>query len=455
VVRKNKVYITTIGCPKNQVDSETLAAQLKANGYSFADSIEEADIAVVNTCGFIDAAKQESIESILKNAYQKQVGKLKKLIVTGCLVERYKKELQKGLPEVDHFFGALDKSNNELKNVLEEFQAVYKYDMIGDRLLSTPPHYAYLKISEGCDNPCSFCAIPLMRGKHVSRPMEQIVHEAKLLSQKGVKELIVVGQDTTYYGLDIYGKRELPKLMERLSEIENIEWIRLMYTYPAKFPEELLDVMRESDKICRYIDIPIQHISDSVLKSMRRGITRRKLEDLLYKIREKVPGIAIRSTLIVGYPAEGEKEFDELLKFVNEFKFDRLGVFTYSAEDGTPAMGLGDPTPQEEKERRHAAIMEAQRTIMSELNEEKIGQTLRVVIDKEAEDNKLTTTKNYIGRTSQDAPEIDSEVLISSKTDLIPGTFVNVTIDDAHEHDLYGSVNSANSIYQNESIPSV
>lgn len=377
-MREKKIHLITLGCPKNQVDSEVLAAQLKANGFGFAASAKDADIAVINTCGFIDAAKQESIETILKVTQQKNSGRLKKVVVTGCLVERYKKELREGMNEVDAFYGT-----RELADILEELGAEYKYEMLGDRVLSTPSHYAYLKISEGCDNPCSFCAIPSMRGVHVSKPVEQVIHEAELLAEKGVKELIVVGQDTTCYGLDIYGNRELAGLLSKLDAVPGIEWIRLMYAYPSKFPEEVLDVMSASKKICKYIDIPIQHICDPVLKSMRRGITRRRLEELLTRIREKVPGIAIRTTLIVGYPAEGEKEFEELYKFVNEFKFDRLGAFTYSVEDGTTAAILGDPVPQEEKERRHAAIMEAQRSIIWNLNKEKMGKKLRVLVDRE------------------------------------------------------------------------
>ncbi len=424
---QKKVHIVTLGCPKNQVDSEVLAAQLKANGYDLSDKIAGAEVAVVNTCGFIDAAKQESIETILQIAQEKKAGSLKKLVVTGCLVERYKKELQEGLKEVDAFFGT-----NELKNVLNEFQADYRYDMVGDRVLSTPAHYAYLKVSEGCDNPCSFCAIPLMRGKHVSKPIDDIIHEAELLAEKGVKELIVVGQDTTYYGLDIYGGRELPKLLERLNRVDGIEWIRLMYAYPAKFPEALLDVMRDSTKIVKYIDIPIQHISDKLLKSMRRGITRHKLEELLHKIREKVPGIAIRTTLIVGYPGEGEKEFEDLLGFVKEFRFDRLGAFTYSVEEGTTAAILGDPVSPEEKETRHAAIMEAQRQIIAELNDKKVGTKQNVIIDYEDGDN-------YVGRTCQDAPEIDAEVIVTSGKPLETGKFAEVVIDETYEHDLYAT----------------
>lgn len=426
-MNQKKVHIITLGCPKNQVDSEVLAAQLKANGYILSDTAEGADVAVVNTCGFIDAAKQESIETILQVAEQKKSGTVKKVVVTGCLVERYKKELKEGLKEVDAFFGT-----DDLKNVLGEFHADYRYDMVGDRILSTPPHYAYLKISEGCDNPCSFCAIPLMRGKHVSKPVEEIIRETELLARKGVKELIVVGQDTTYYGLDIHGRRELPHLMRKLGEIAGIEWIRLMYAYPAKFPDDLLSVMRDSPKMSKYIDIPIQHISEKLLRSMRRGITRRKLEDILYGIREKVPGIAIRTTIMVGYPGEEEKEFEELLQFVNEFKFDRLGVFTYSMEDGTTAATLGDPVPQEEKERRQAVIMEAQRQIISDLNEKMIGSKQTVLIDSGA-------GNDYVGRTSRDAPEIDTEVIVSSEKPLEIGSFAEVVIDDSYEHDLYGT----------------
>ena len=424
---EKRVHIITLGCPKNEVDSEVLAAQLRANGHSIVHSPGEAEVAVINTCGFIDAAKRESIETMLRVAQQKSRGKLKKVVVTGCLVERYRNELKAGLKEIDAFYGT-----GELKELLNELGAEYKYETLGDRELSTPAHYAYLKISEGCDNPCSFCAIPLMRGKHVSKPVEQIVREAGLLVGKGVKELIVVAQDTTYYGQDIYGRRELPNLLEKLAGINGVEWIRLMYAYPAKFPEAVLDVMRENDKICKYIDIPIQHISDNVLKSMRRGITRRKLEELLNTIREKIPGVAIRSTLIVGYPGETAKEFDELYNFVNEFRFDRLGAFTYSPEDGTTSSEFGDPVPQEEKERRQALITEAQRRIISELNEKKAGQKTTVLIDRKDH-------KNYIGRTSQDAPEIDSEVIVTSRKPLETGTFTEITIDEGYEHDLYGT----------------
>jgi len=422
-----RVHIITLGCPKNQVDSEVLAAQLKANGFSLAGSVQEADIAVVNTCGFIEAARQESVDVILRTVNEKSSGRIKKVLVTGCMAERYGKELKSEIGEIDAVFGT-----NQLKKILDEFHAEYKYEMLGDRILTTPPHYAYLKISEGCDNPCSFCAIPLMRGGHVSRKMEDVVHEAELLAAKGVKEIVIVGQDTSYYGFDIYGRRDLARLLGRLERVDGIEWIRLMYAYPSKFPLDILDVMRDSDKICRYIDIPVQHISDNVLKSMRRGITRSRLEELLTNIRERVPRIAIRTTLIVGYPSEGEKEFDELLRFVGQFKFDRLGAFTYSVEEGTPAAILGDPVPEEEKERRHAAVMETQREIMAKLNLDKVGTKARVIIDRVDGDV-------YAGRTEHDAPEIDSEVVISSPATLSIGSFVNVVIDDAYEHDLYGT----------------
>ncbi len=434
---RRKVHIITVGCPKNQVDSEVLAAQLVARGYSITKSPAEAEVAVVNTCGFINPAKRESIDTILEIAEHKKTGNLKKLLVTGCLVERYKKELREGIGEVDAFYGT-----HELDSILSEFKfdgekvlarPHEKYEMVADRVLSTPGHYAYLKISEGCDNPCSFCAIPLMRGVHVSKRLEDVIHEAELLAQKGVRELIIVAQDTTYYGIDIYRKHELANLLQKLNEIEGIEWIRLMYAYPAKFPEDVLDVMRESPRICKYVDIPIQHVSDNILKSMRRGITRRRLEELLFKIREKVPGIAIRTTLIVGYPGETEREFEELYDFVRNFKFERLGAFTYSVEEGTTAAPLGDTVSQEEKERRHALITELQREIIGELNRAKVGKQLDVIIDRK-------DGKNFVGRTSHDAPEIDSEVVVSSQKKLEVGKILKVAIDEAYEHDLYGTV---------------
>jgi ribosomal protein S12 methylthiotransferase len=382
---------------------------------------------VVNTCGFIDSAKQESIEKIFEMVELKEKGKVESVYVMGCLSERYKNELEKEIPEVDKFFGV-----EKFEEILNTLGVPDRYELLGERELLTPKHYAYLKISEGCDNPCSFCAIPLIRGKHISRPIEEIIKEAKKLAWKGVKEIIIIAQDTTYYGLDIYGKRKLPELLNRLSEIDGIEWIRLMYTFPAKFPTEVLDIMAQNPKICKYIDIPIQHISDKILKSMRRGITKRKTIELLEKIRETVPEVAIRTSLIVGYPGETEKEFEELLDFVYTFKFDRLGVFTYSQEEGTKAFELGDPVSPEEKERRMALIMNAQHDIIGEKNEKMLGRKFKVLIDRKERDF-------YIGRTQWDAPEIDLEVLVEGNGIKI-GNFYEVEIYDIFEYDLIGKV---------------
>ena len=382
---------------------------------------------IINTCGFIESAKQESIDKIFEAISLKEKGKVESVYVMGCLSERYKNELEKEIPEVDKFFGV-----EQFPEILNELRVDYKYELLGEREILTTGHFAYLKISEGCDNPCSFCAIPLIRGRHVSRPMEEIIKEAEKLAWKGVKELIIIAQDTTYYGLDIYGERKLAELLLKLSQIDGIEWIRLMYAFPSKFPEEVIDVIAQNPKICKYIDIPIQHISDKILKSMRRGITKRKTIELLEKIREKIPDVAIRTSLIVGYPGETEEEFEELLNFVNEFKFDRLGVFTYSQEEGTPAFELGNPVPSEEKERRMALIMKAQHDIIIEKNEKMIGRKLKVLIDKKE--------KNYyVGRTQWDAPEIDLEVLVEGK-DLKVGEFYQVEIYDFFEYDLIGRV---------------
>jgi len=423
---KKKIHVLTLGCPKNLVDSEILISGFK-DKFQIVDEPEKAEIVVVNTCGFIESAKQESIDKIFEMVELKEKGKVKKLYVMGCLSERYKNELEKEIPEVDKFFGA-----GKINEILNEFGIDYKYELLGEREIITPRHFAYLKISEGCDNPCSFCAIPLIRGKHVSRPMEDIIKEARKLAWRGVKELIIIAQDTTYYGLDIYGKRMISELLNRLSEIAEIEWIRLMYAFPAKFPLDLLDVMAQNPKICKYIDIPIQHISDKILKSMRRGITKQKTIELLERIREKIPDVAIRTSLIVGYPGETDKEFEELLDFVAEFKFDRLGVFTYSQEDGTPAFELGDPVPPEEKERRMALIMNMQHDIIVEKNEKLIGQDLKVLIDGKEGDF-------YIGRTQWDAPEIDLEVLVEGEN-LKIGEFYKVEIYDNFEYDLIGKV---------------
>jgi len=423
---RKKIHILTLGCPKNLVDSEILMSKLK-NKFQIVEKPEKADLVVVNTCGFIDSAKQESIEKIFEMVELKEKGKVESVYVMGCLSERYKNELEKEIPEVDKFFGV-----EKFEEILNTLGVPDRYELLGERELLTPKHYAYLKISEGCDNPCSFCAIPLIRGKHISRPIEEIIKEAKKLAWKGVKEIIIIAQDTTYYGLDIYGKRKLPELLNRLSEIDGIEWIRLMYTFPAKFPTEVLDIMAQNPKICKYIDIPIQHISDKILKSMRRGITKRKTIELLEKIRETVPEVAMRTSLIVGYPGETEKEFEELLDFVYTFKFDRLGVFTYSQEEGTKAFELGDPVSPEEKERRMALIMNAQHDIIVEKNEKMIGRKFKVLIDRKERDF-------YIGRTQWDAPEIDLEVLVEGNGIKI-GNFYEVEIYDIFEYDLIGKV---------------
>ena len=424
---KQKVYVITMGCAKNVVDSEKLMAQLQLNDIEVAQSIEDADIAVINTCGFIDAAKEESIDMIIANVQRKAKGKLKKVYAIGCLTERYMVDLEKEIPEVDKFFG----SSNNLTGILQELGADYKYELFGERMLTTPKHFAYLKISEGCDNPCSFCAIPIMRGKHAGRSIEEIVTETKLLASKGVKEIVMIGQDTTYFGLDMYGKRMLPELLQQVADVEGIEWVRLMYAYPAKFPREVLDVIAQHPHICKYMDMPVQHVSDEVLKSMRRGISQRALRELVDDIRNKVPGITLRTTVIVGYPNETAKEFDELLKFIEEVKFDRLGVFTYSVEDGTAAHGLGDPVSAKEKEGRKSLVMELQREISEEKNELLIGTTQKVLIDS-------FENGQFIGRTERDAPEIDNEVYVTSDSHLAVGSFCDIAIESASDYDLFG-----------------
>jgi len=423
---KQRVHVITMGCSKNIVDSEKLMAQLQLSNIELTASIEGADIAVINTCGFIEAAKQESIDTIIENVKRKSGGKLKKVYAMGCLTERYREELHAEIPEVDGLFGS-----NQMADVLVELGANLKYELLGERVLTTPGHSAYLKISEGCDNPCSFCSIPIMRGKHASRPMEDILAEVNLLARRGVKELVVIGQDTTYYGLDIYNSRRLSELLERIADTEGIEWVRLMYAYPAKFPMEVLDVIAGHPNICKYLDMPIQHISDAVLKSMRRGISSRALKELVATIREKVPGITLRTTLITGYPAETQKEFDELLRFVIDVKFDRLGVFTYSLEDGTTAFPLGDVIPPKEKERRKNLILEAQQEISLARNESLVGSVQRVLIDR-------CEGGEWIGRTAADAPEVDNEVFVHSTPDPGIGTFHDIEIVDASEYDLYG-----------------
>ncbi len=423
--RKQKVHVITMGCSKNVVDSEKLMAQLRLNDIELAPTLEEADIAVINTCGFIDAAREESIDMIVENVRRKAKGRLKKVYAMGCLTQRYPVELAAEIPEVDGFFGS-----NDIPAVLKELGADYRRDLLGERVLTTPSHTAYLKISEGCDNPCSFCSIPLMRGRHVSRPMDEIVQEARLLAGRGVKELVVIGQDTTSYGIDLDGRRRLAELLDRLGDVEGVEWVRLMYAYPAKFPMDVLDVIAGHPHLCKYLDLPVQHVADRVLKSMHRGTSRHALIDLLAAIRERIPGIALRTTLIVGYPDETEREFAELLDFVREQKFHRLGVFMYSLEEGTTAYGLGDPLSSEEKEHRLGLVMEAQREISLARNEALVGTVQTVLIDR-------TDGDQLVGRTAHDAPEIDNEVYLPFRPDIRPGTFCQVDVVESAEYDLF------------------
>ncbi len=426
--KQQKINIITLGCAKNTVDSEALYSQLLHNDFMLTEKIEEADIAIINTCGFIDAAKRQSVDTILSAVERKTSGQLDKVFVMGCLVERYKNDLQKEIPEIDNFFGT-----NELPGILETLGGKYKYELLGERNVSTPKYFSYLKISEGCDNPCSFCAIPIMRGKHKTKPVEQVMDETMRLVEKGVKELIVIGQDTTYYGLDLYGERKLASLLTSLASVKGLEWIRLMYAFPSKFPMDVLQSFSDNPKLCRYIDMPIQHAADNVLKSMRRGITRKTTENLIGSIRTAVPDIALRTTLIVGYPNETEADVEELVQFIKDVKFDRLGVFTYSQEDDTSAFGLGDPIPEQEKERRKEYVMEVQREISLEKNESRIGKQTRAVIERIEEGN-------FVGRSEWDAPEIDNEIFLPVVSGERVGDFVNVTITDATEYDLYGDI---------------
>lgn len=430
-LKKNKVNVVTLGCSKNLFDSEVMMAQLKANKFEVEHESmsDDAEIVIINTCGFIDNAKQESIDTILRYAEAKQDGMVDKLYVTGCLSERYKDELEAEIPEVDSFFGTRD-----LPRLLKTLKADYKHELIGERLLTTPSHFAYFKIAEGCDRPCSFCAIPLMRGKHVSTPIEELVKQAEGLAAKGVKELMLIAQDLTYYGLDIYKKRVLADLLRALSDVEGIEWIRLHYAYPSGFPMDVLEVMKERDNICNYLDIPLQHGSTKVLKDMRRGTTREKTEELISKIREMVPGIAIRTTLIAGYPGETEEDFQEMYDWVQRSKFDRLGIFTYSHEENTHAYNFEDDVPEEVKKERADAIMELQSGISYELNQQKVGKTYKVLFDRVEGDY-------FIGRTEFDSPEVDNEVLVRKDSAYIRiGDFANVKITKADHYDLYGEV---------------
>ena len=426
--KKNKINVVTLGCSKNVYDSEVLMGQLRANNKEVVHE-EEGNIVVINTCGFISNAKEESVNTILDFVQQKEDGLVDKVFVTGCLSERYKPDLQQEIPDVDQYFGT-----TELPGLLKALGADYKHELIGERLTTTPKNYAYLKIAEGCDRPCSFCAIPLMRGKHRSTPIEDLVVEAEKLAADGVKELILIAQDLTYYGLDLYKKRRLADLLKALAQVDGIEWIRLHYAFPTGFPEDVLDVIKEEPKVCNYIDIPLQHISTDILKSMRRGTTFEKTNALLKLFREKVPGMAIRTTLIVGYPGETEEHFQELKQWVADMRFERLGCFTYSHEENTHAYNLEDNVPEEVKQDRANQIMELQAQISWELNQEKIGQEFKVLIDRKE-------GHHYIGRTEFDSPDVDNEVLLDATSQYLKtGDFVQVKITEATDFDLYGEV---------------
>jgi ribosomal protein S12 methylthiotransferase len=430
-IKNTKVNIVTLGCSKNLVDSEVLLTQLKGNGINVEheSKTDDSNVVVINTCGFIDNAKQESIDTILRYVDAKEEGIVDKVYVTGCLSQRYKSDLEKEIPEVDAWFGTRD-----LSRLLKVFKADYKHELVGERILTNPSHFAYLKISEGCDRPCSFCAIPLMRGGHISRPMEELVTEAKNLAKNGTKELLIIAQDSTYYGLDLYKKRNLAELMKRLSDVQGIDWIRLHYAFPAGFPMDVLDVMAERPNICKYLDIPLQHGSTRMLQLMRRGITREKTEQLLQTIREKVPGIAIRTTMIAGHPGETEEDFLEMMSFIERSRFERLGIFNYSHEENTHSYSMADDIPQEVKQQRSDAIMELQQNISSEINHQRIGKTLKVIVDRKE-------GGNFVGRTEYDSPEVDNEVLINAESDYLRiGDFVNVKINEATEFDLTGEV---------------
>ncbi len=427
---KNKINIVTLGCSKNLVDSEVLYTQLKGNGLKVEHESkkDDANIVIINTCGFIDNAKQESVDTILRYVDAKEAGIVDKVYVTGCLSHRYKDELSVEIPSVDAWFGT-----NELPRMLKTLKADYKQELVGERLLTTPAHFAYLKIAEGCDRPCSFCAIPIMRGGHRSQPMDELVLQAQNLAKKGTKELILIAQDLTYYGLDIYKKRNLAELLDKLSDVEGIDWIRLQYAYPSGFPMDVLDVMKNRSNICKYIDMPLQHGSSEMLKIMRRGIDRPKTEALIDSIREKIPEIAIRTTLIAGHPGETEEYFEEMYHFVEKMKFDRLGIFQYSHEDDTHSFTMPDDVPAEIKQERADIIMELQQGISAELNQSKVGKTFKVLFDRKE-------GGYFIGRTEFDSPEVDNEVLISAQQYVRLGDFAQVKINQAEEFDLFGSL---------------
>ncbi|MEQ9402387.1 MAG: 30S ribosomal protein S12 methylthiotransferase RimO [Cyclobacteriaceae bacterium] len=428
-LKKDKVNIVTLGCSKNLVDSEVILTQLRGNKIDATHEAkkDDANIIIINTCGFIDNAKQESIDTILRYVDAKQEGLVDKVYVSGCLSQRYREDLQNEIPDVDAWFGT-----RELPALLKKFKADYKKELLGERITTTSQHYAYLKIAEGCDRPCSFCAIPLMRGGHISKPMEQVVAEAQSLVKNGTKEILLIAQDSTYYGLDLYKKRNLAELLERLSDLEGLDWIRLHYAFPSGFPEDVLDIMAAKSNICNYLDIPLQHASTNMLKLMRRGTTRDKTEALLQKMREKVPDIAIRTTLIAGHPQETEQDFEEMLDFVEKNRFERLGIFTYSHEENTHSYSFEDDVPEETKQERANAVMELQEEISMGLNEEKVGRTFKVLIDR-------IESGSFIGRTEYDSPEVDNEVIISADESYLRiGDFANIKITEATAFDLYG-----------------
>lgn len=429
-LKKNKVNVVTLGCSKNLVDSEVLMGQLRANKFDVTHESEKEDAAIViiNTCGFIDNAKQESIDTILRYVEAKQEGKVDKVYVTGCLSQRYKPQLEQEIPDVDAYFGTQD-----LPRLLKTLKADYKHELIGERLLTTPSHYAYVKISEGCDRKCSFCAIPLMRGGHISVPMESLVKQAQGLVKQGVKEIMLIAQDLTYYGLDIYKKRNASELIRKLADVEGLEWIRLHYAFPSGFPMDIADAIKDCKNVCNYLDMPLQHVSDNMLKAMRRGITKEKSTRLVNDIRDKVPGIAMRTTFLVGYPGETEKDFDELTEWIDEMKFDRAGAFTYSHEENTHGFKSVDDVPEKVKKLRAQKLMEVQCEISNKLNKKKVGQTLRVLFDR-------MEGGYFIGRTEHDSPEVDNEVLVKANknTYLRIGDFADIKITAAEDYDLYG-----------------
>jgi ribosomal protein S12 methylthiotransferase len=422
------VSVVTLGCAKNLVDSERFSGMLRSNGLNVTENAETADALIINTCGFIKAAKEENIEVILDAAEKKQAGQYKSLIVTGCLAERYTNDLKAEIPEIDYVLGT--NADHKIAKIL---LGDSKYELRGERMLMTPKHFAYLKISEGCNQKCSFCAIPLMRGKHVSQPIEKLVDEAKNLASRGVKELIVIAQDSTWYGLDIYKKRALSELLEELSKVDGIEWIRIQYAYPRQFPTEILDVIANNPKVCNYIDIPLQHGSDKVLRSMRRGVKRAEMEALMAQFREKIPNVAIRSTFIVGYPNETKEDIEELKDFIRTVEFDRLGVFTYSQEENTGAYPLGSPVPEELMEERRGEVMLLQQEISLKKNRSRIGSEMKILVDEQLEDK-------AIGRTEYDSPEVDNLVILEGVTGLKPGEFIKAKITDAGEYELYAEI---------------